>query len=356
MEDSDVIVLDDDDVVVVPGPSTAKDFIPLPSAEPRARKRSVKSPARARGRTRASSVSATRGRGRGSTGSLGQASPRLSGGITPANRRGRGRRGTCTPSRGSRGGIGRGTKRRLEKDKKKSEDDSVQYIDEDDVSSSDDDVVIEGRKKRKVSKVKTTKTILQAVNVELGSNLPGSNLFNTTNIHLSGPDASALIASKLSLPAPVVARVVNLLQQDNTVPFLARYRREQVGHLDPEKLRQIELTLNRVTVLRNRQQNALVTLAARNALTPEVKQAVERSTSLAELASVLEPFTQKKTSKAEEARKAGLEPFARAVLEEGKMVQTVVDEFCVKNKVDPSVARTGIVGKFLNTDSLHLRS
>ena len=125
---------------------------------------------------------------------------------------------------------------------------------------------------------------------------------------------SSIIAEELKIRANQVEATVKLLDDGNTIPFISRYRKEATGELDEEKIRTIS---ERVTYLRNfvaRQEEILRKIAEQGKLTPELEEAIAKTTKLQELEDIYLPYKQKKRTRAMIARSKGLEPLAQRML------------------------------------------
>jgi len=123
-----------------------------------------------------------------------------------------------------------------------------------------------------------------------------------------------LIAGELHVKASQVEAVIQLLDQENTVPFIARYRKEATGELDEEQIRTI---MERLQYLRNfakRQQEILSSIEEQDKLTPELAEAIQRAVKLQELEDLYLPFRPKRRTRAQIAREKGLEPLAEIIL------------------------------------------
>lgn len=123
-----------------------------------------------------------------------------------------------------------------------------------------------------------------------------------------------IIAQELKIRPAQVQAAVKLLDEGNTVPFIARYRKEATDELEDEQLRNIE---ERLTYLRNfvkRQEDILNKISEQGKLTPELQQAIEKTTRLQELEDIYLPYKQKKRTRAQKARERGLEPLAALML------------------------------------------
>lgn len=125
---------------------------------------------------------------------------------------------------------------------------------------------------------------------------------------------SSVIAVELSITASQVDATVKLLDEGNTIPFISRYRKEVTGELDEEKIRTIS---ERTTYLRNfvaRQDEIIKKIAEQGKLTPELEEAIAKTTKLTELEDIYLPYKQKKRTRAMIARGKGLEPLAQRML------------------------------------------
>lgn len=122
------------------------------------------------------------------------------------------------------------------------------------------------------------------------------------------------ICLELGLPRPRVAAVVALLQEGNTVPFIARYRKEATGSLDEVAIRSIEDRVAYFKELLERRETVLKTIEKQGKLTEELKVRIEGAWTKTELEDLYLPYKPKKRTKATEARERGLEPLLDALL------------------------------------------
>ena len=127
-------------------------------------------------------------------------------------------------------------------------------------------------------------------------------------------DITTLIAQELGIKIPQVIATVKLLDEGNTVPFIARYRKEVTGELDEEQLRTIEERLQYLRNLVKRQEDIIATIESQGKLTPELTDAINGTTKLQDLEDLYLPFKQKKRTRAQIAREKGLEPLADIIL------------------------------------------
>jgi uncharacterized protein len=122
------------------------------------------------------------------------------------------------------------------------------------------------------------------------------------------------ICQELSLPRAGVASVVALLNEGNTVPFIARYRKEATGSLDEVAIRAVEDRVAYYKELLERRDTVLKNIDKQGKLTPELKARVENAWSKTELEDLYLPYKPKKRTKATDARERGLEPLLDALL------------------------------------------
>ena len=127
-------------------------------------------------------------------------------------------------------------------------------------------------------------------------------------------DIPVIIARELSVKPHQVTAVVNLLDDGNTVPFIARYRKEATGELDEEQIRTTEERLQYLRNLVKRQEEILSSIEEQGKLTPELSAAITATQKLQELEDLYLPFRPKKRTRAQIARERGLEPLAEIIL------------------------------------------
>ncbi len=122
------------------------------------------------------------------------------------------------------------------------------------------------------------------------------------------------IAQELDLKADQIARTVQLLDEDNTIPFIARYRKEITGGLDEEQLRAIQARLNYLRNLEERKETVLKSIAEQGKLTPELEAKIRAAMVLQEVEDLYLPYKPKRRTRATIARERGLEPLAELIL------------------------------------------
>lgn len=128
------------------------------------------------------------------------------------------------------------------------------------------------------------------------------------------PSFYHLIAKGLNLPLTQVEKTIGLLDEGATIPFISRYRKEITGGLDEVQIGEISDQLENYTELNKRKDFILSTIEEQGKLTPELKQRITDSWDSTEIEDIYLPFKPKRVTKAEIARKRGLEPLAKIVM------------------------------------------
>lgn len=111
-----------------------------------------------------------------------------------------------------------------------------------------------------------------------------------------------------------IKAVLGLMDEGNTVPFIARYRKERTGNLDEVEIREIKENYDRLANLESRKADVMKLIAEQNHLTPALKQAIEKADKLQDVEDLYLPYKQKRRTKATIAKDAGLEPLAAWLL------------------------------------------
>ncbi len=131
------------------------------------------------------------------------------------------------------------------------------------------------------------------------------------------------IAEELNLRAIQVSNTVELLDSGNTVPFIARYRKEVTGKLDEDQIRAIEERIKYLRALEERRQTILKSIEEQGKLTPELKKKIENTHKMQELEDLYLPYRPKKRTRATIARERGLEPLAQILLAQEETAKDV---------------------------------
>lgn len=122
------------------------------------------------------------------------------------------------------------------------------------------------------------------------------------------------IAQELNVKINQVETVLKLLSEGNTIPFIARYRKEATGALDEEQIRKIDEVYQYQVNLAKRKEDVLRLIDEKGLLTEELKNEITKCTKLVEVEDLYRPFKEKKKTKATEAIKNGLEPLAKIIM------------------------------------------
>jgi len=126
----------------------------------------------------------------------------------------------------------------------------------------------------------------------------------------------AIIAEEMHLRPEQVKNTVELLDQNNTVPFIARYRKEVTGKLNEEQIRQIQTHIQYLRNLEERKQTVLKTIDEQGKLTEELRQRICAAKKLQEVEDLYLPYKPKRKTRGTVARARGLEPLARLIWEQ----------------------------------------
>ena len=128
------------------------------------------------------------------------------------------------------------------------------------------------------------------------------------------PAIAELLARELDKPLRHVENVIALLDEGNTIPFIARYRKELHGAMDDTALRKLEDRLRYLRNLAKRREEVLAAIDGQGKLTDELTAAIENAATLAEVEDLYRPYKQKRHTRATVAREKGLAPLAELLL------------------------------------------
>lgn len=127
---------------------------------------------------------------------------------------------------------------------------------------------------------------------------------------MSTIDILAQLAEELHLPQKQVSSAVELIDAGNTIPFIARYRKEATGSLDDQVLRQLQERLDYLRSFDKRREEIRAAIDGQEKLTPDIEAALGKAKTLTELEDIYRPFRPKRKTRASVAREKGLEPLA----------------------------------------------
>ena len=137
------------------------------------------------------------------------------------------------------------------------------------------------------------------------------------------------IAEELNIKPKQVEATIKLIDEGNTIPFIARYRKEVTGGLSDEILRDLGERLNYLRNLEQRKEEVVKSIDEQGKLTDEILQAIAISKTLAEVEDIYRPYKQKKKTRATVAKAKGLEPLANIIIEqkETKPILEIAKEY-----------------------------
>ncbi|EDT26990.1 RNA-binding transcriptional accessory protein Tex [Clostridium perfringens] len=134
-----------------------------------------------------------------------------------------------------------------------------------------------------------------------------------------------ILSKELGISLKQVTSVIEMLDEGNTVPFIARYRKERTGGLTDEVLRKFNERLTYLRNLESRKEDVLRIIEEQEKLTPELKLNIEKATTLTEVEDIYRPFKAKKRTRATMAIEKGLKPLAEFILS-GEFNGNIVEE------------------------------
>lgn len=136
-------------------------------------------------------------------------------------------------------------------------------------------------------------------------------------------DYAVIIAKTLNLKPSQVKTAIELLDGGNTVPFIARYRKEMTGTLDEEQLRQVQSETERLRSLDERRAAVLASITEQEKLTPELENKIKAADSMTALEDLYAPYKPKRRTRASIAREKGLQGLADFILKQTRSPATV---------------------------------
>lgn len=134
-----------------------------------------------------------------------------------------------------------------------------------------------------------------------------------------------ILAKELGKSESHVSGVVTLIDEGNSIPFIARYRKELHGSMDDTSLRTLEERLSYLRNLADRRQEVTKAISALDKLTDELSFAIENAVTLAELEDIYRPYKQKRRTRATIAKEKGLEPLAELLFSQTKVLSPIED-------------------------------
>lgn len=126
--------------------------------------------------------------------------------------------------------------------------------------------------------------------------------------------STSYIQKTLQIPEHSISATLKLLNEDCTIPFISRYRKDATGNLDEVQIEQIAKLNNQFEELLKRKESILKSIEEQHALTPDLKQRIETSFDIQELEDLYLPFKKRRKTKADAAKEKGLEPLAKIIM------------------------------------------
>ena len=138
-------------------------------------------------------------------------------------------------------------------------------------------------------------------------------------------DIVATLAEELGLKPSAVEAVIQLIDEGNTIPFIARYRKEATGGMDDVALRALDERLAYLRNLEQRKEDVIALINLQGKLTPELEAEIRAATQLQRVEDLYKPFRKKRMTRAQKARDAGLEPLANMIIMQAAVKGTALD-------------------------------
>ena len=163
------------------------------------------------------------------------------------------------------------------------------------------------------------------------------------------------ISIDLNVSVKQVESTLKLLSEGNTIPFIARYRKEVTGNLDEEQIRKISDVYEYQVNLLKRKEDVIRLIDEKGLLTDELKTNIMKCSKLVEIEDIYRPFKEKKKTKATEAIKNGLEPLAKIIMSFPKNI-TGIEKFLnenVKTKEDALTGAKYIIAEWISDNAFY---
>lgn len=174
-------------------------------------------------------------------------------------------------------------------------------------------------------------------------------------------DIQESIVQEFGLSAAQVSAIIKLIDEGNTIPFIARYRKEATGGVDDVTLREFDERLTYLKNLEARKTEVLQSIAEQEKLTPELRARIEEAHVLQRVEDLYRPFKKKRATRASKARDAGLEPLALTILAQqitsGNVLDLAAKYTSDSNYPTPEVALQGaldIIAEIIADDAEHI--
>ena len=165
-------------------------------------------------------------------------------------------------------------------------------------------------------------------------------------------DFSKLISSRIGVAATQVAATIALLNENATIPFIARYRKERTGSLDEVQITQVADEYHRFLELDDRKATILKTIEEQGKLTTELRQRIDQSWDATELEDIYLPYKPHRKTRADVAREQGLEPLATAIFEQKTPLEKIIQNsnFKIQNSEEALQGARDIIAEWISQD------
>lgn len=157
-------------------------------------------------------------------------------------------------------------------------------------------------------------------------------------------DFSQKLSDSLNLPYQSVKNSIELLENENTIPFIARYRKEMTGNLDEVQIRLIHQEWIKAVAIENRRETVLKSIQSQGLLTEQLQTAILKSNTQTELEDLYQPYRPKRRTRASIAKERGLEPLGQMILEQivtDKSLEAILSPFINDDVPDFQAALQG---------------
>ena len=163
------------------------------------------------------------------------------------------------------------------------------------------------------------------------------------------------ISENLNIKKEGIEAVLKLLEEGNTVPFIARYRKEATGALDEEQIRSINEYYEYQVNLLKRKEDVIRLIDEKGLLTDELKDSIMKASKLVEVEDIYRPYKEKKKTKATEAIKNGLEPLAKIIMSFKKVdIKKIAESYLndnVKNVDEAITSASYIIAEWISDNA-----
>ncbi|MEE1897285.1 Tex family protein [Flavobacterium rakeshii] len=166
------------------------------------------------------------------------------------------------------------------------------------------------------------------------------------------------ISGQVTAPVKSIENTLQLLSEDCTIPFIARYRKDRTGNLDEVVIEQIAKLNQAYEAIVKRKEAILKSIEEQNGLTPDLKQKIDASFDMTELEDFYLPFKKRKKTKADTARENGLEPLAKIIMAQNSDdIDYIASKYLndkVANEDDALQGARDIIAEWVN-ENLYIR-